>query len=181
MNQDSHANQAQALPVDFHLILRPNMSLSPRGFFWLMILFGGISLGVGAYFWTLGAWPVFGFFGVDVALLYFGFRLNYRYGRRYETLTMRDDKLVFAQGTPLGVEREWLFDPFWMRIKLERHGQDDDEIGALILSSHGKYVSVGAFLSPPEREALSASLQLTMAHWRDAQIATATPTPDAAQ
>ena len=113
-----------------------------------------------------------------MALLYFGFRLNYRYGRRYETLTMRDDKLVFAQGTPLSVEREWVFDPFWMRIKLGRYGQDgDEEIGALILSSHGKYVSVGAFLSPQERESLSASLQLAMAHWRDAQIAT----PEAAQ
>ena len=172
-NQTHGPTQAltQALPADFHLVLRPNMSLSPRGFFWLMILFGGVSLGVGAYFWTLGAWPVFGFFGVDVALLYFGFRLNYRYGRRYETLTMRDGKLVFAQGTPLGIEREWVFDPFWMRIKLERFGQDEDEeIGALILSSHGKYVSVGAFLSPQERESLSASLQLAMAHWRDGQM-----------
>lgn len=164
-------SQARPLPDDFHLVLRPNMSLSRRGFFWLMVLFGGVSLGVGAYFWTLGAWPVFGFFGLDVALLYFGFRLNYRHGRRYETLSMRDDKLIFAQGTPLGVTREWAFDPFWLRIKLERFGQDGEEIGGLILSSHGKYVSVGAFLSPPERESLSASLQLAMAARRDALVA----------
>lgn len=179
-------NHNQALPADFHLILRPNMSLSHRGFFWLMVLFGGVSLAVGAYFWTLGAWPVFGFFGLDVALLYLAFRINYRHGRRYETLQMRDDKLIFAQVTPLGVEREWAFDPFWLRIKLERFGQDDDEeIGALILSSHGKYVSVGAFLSPHERESLSASLQLAMAHWRDALIssdsAAYAATADAAQ
>lgn len=146
------------------------MSLSPRGFFWLMVLFGGVSLGIGAYFWSLGAWPVFGFFGADVALLYIGFRLNYRYGRRYETLSMRDGKLIFAQGTSLGISREWSFDPFWMRIKLERFGDEEEDIGALILSSHGKYVSVGAFLSPQERESLSASLQLAMAHWRDALV-----------
>lgn len=166
----SQLNQMQSLPADFHLVLRPNMSLSPRGFFWLMVLFGGVSLGVGAYFWTLGAWPVFGFFGVDVALVYLAFRLNYRHGRRYETLSMRDDTLVFARITPLGEVREWVFDPFWVRIKLERFGEDGEEIGALILSSHGKYVSVGAFLSPPEREGLSASLQLTMAAWRDALV-----------
>ena len=135
-----------------------------------MVLFGGVSLGVGAYFWTLGACVTgFGFFGLDVALLYFGFRLNYRYGRRYDALQCAT-KSWFAQGTPLGIEREWVFDPFWMRIKLERHGQDEEEIGALILSSHGKYVSVDAFLSPQERESLSASLQLAMAHWRDGQL-----------
>lgn len=169
--------QTQRLPDDFSLILRPNMSLSRRGFIWLMVLFGGVSLGVGGYFWSLGAWPVFGFFGLDVLLLYFGFRMNYRYGRRYETLAMRDEKLVFAQVTALGVAREWVFDPFWLRIKLERFGQDGHDIGALILSSHGKYVSVGAFLSPYERESLSASLQLTMAARRDALTAT----PQAAQ
>lgn len=161
-------SQVTQLPTDFNLILRPNMSLSRRGFFWLMFLFGGASLGLGAYFWSLGAWPIFGFFGLDVLLLYVCFRLNYRYGRRYETLSMRDNKLVFAQVTALGIAREWVFDPFWVRIKLERFGQEGDDIGALILSSHGQYVSVGAFLSPHERESLSASLQLTMAAMRDA-------------
>lgn len=161
-------SQTYQLPTDFNLILRPNMSLSRRGFFWLMVLFGGVSFGLGIYFWSLGAWPIFGFFGLDVLLLYVCFRLNYRYGKRFETLAMRDDKLVFAQVTALGVMREWVFDPFWLRIKLERFGQDGDEIGALILSSHGQYVSVGAFLSPKERESLSASLQVTMAAMRDA-------------
>ena len=30
---------------------------------------------------SVGAWPVFGFFGLDVALLYLAFHLNYRAGR----------------------------------------------------------------------------------------------------
>ncbi len=143
------------------------MSLSSRGFFWLMLWFSAVSLGVGAYFWSLGAWPVFGFFGLDVLLLYGAFRLNYRHGRRYETLKMADNRLVFSQVTPLGTARDWEFDPYWVRIKLERFGTDGDEIGALILSSHGKYVSVGAFLAPEERAALAASLQATLAAIRD--------------
>ena len=51
-------------------------------FFWLMVFFVGVSLIVGGYFWALGAWPVFGFFGLDIVLLYGAFRLNYRYGDR---------------------------------------------------------------------------------------------------
>lgn len=160
-------SQTHLLPADFSLILRPNRSLSQRGFLWLMVLFGGVSFGVGIYFWTLGAWPVFGFFGADVALLYFAFRLNYRHSRRYEILEMRDNRLVFSQVSPLGAIRDWVFDPYWVRVKLERFGDEDEDIGNLILSSHGKYVSVGAFLAPQERASLAASLQLSLANMRD--------------
>ena len=155
------------LPDNFDLVLRPNMSLSRRGFFWLMVFFTAISMIVGGYFWSLGAWPVFGFFGLDVALLYGAFRLNYRYGKRYETLSMADEKLVFSQVTALGTARQWEFDPYWVRVSLERFGAQGEDIGALILSSHGKYVSVGAFLAPEERESLAASLQATLGGWRN--------------
>ena len=164
-------SETHLLPADFSLILRPNRSLSQRGFLWLMLLFGGVSFGVGTYFWSLGAWPVFGFFGADVALLYFAFRLNYRHGKRYEILEMRDRQLVFKQVSPLGAMRDWVFDPYWVRVKLERFGEDGDDVGNLILSSHGKYVSVGAFLSPQERASLAASLQLSLASMRDQMAA----------
>ncbi|MCH1569062.1 MAG: DUF2244 domain-containing protein [Parvibaculales bacterium] len=155
------------LPDNFDLVLRPNMSLSRRGFFWLMGFVIGVSLIVGGYFWSLGAWPVFGFFGLEVILLYGAFRLNYRAGKRYETLSMADRKLIFAQVSALGAARQWEFDPYWVRIKLERFGKDGEDVGALILTSHGKYVSVGAFLAPEERETLAASLQATLTGWRN--------------
>ena len=162
-----HMEKPTLLPDNFDLVLRPNMSLSRRGFFWLMIFFTAISVIVGGYFWSLGAWPVFGFFGLDVALLYGAFRLNYRYGKRYETLSMAEEKLVFSQVTALGTARQWEFDPYWVRVSLERFGAQGEDIGALILSSHGKYVSVGAFLAPEERESLAASLQATLGGWRN--------------
>ena len=162
-----HMEKPTLLPDNFDLVLRPNMSLSRRGFFWLMAFFTAISVIVGGYFWSLGAWPVFGFFGLDVALLYGAFRLNYRYGKRYETLSMAEEKLVFSQVTALGTARQWEFDPYWVRVSLERFGAHGEDIGALILSSHGKYVSVGAFLAPEERESLAASLQATLGGWRN--------------
>ena len=117
-----HMETPTLLPDNFDLVLRPNMSLSRRGFFWLMVFFTAISVIVGGYFWSLGAWPVFGFFGLDVALLYGAFRLNYRYGKRYETLSMAEEKLVFSQVTALGTARQWEFDPYWVRVTLERFG-----------------------------------------------------------
>ena len=69
---------------------------------------------------------------------------------------MAGEKLVFSQVTPLGTARQWEFDPYWVRVTLERFGAQGEDIGALILSSHGKYVSVGAFFGPEERESLAA-------------------------
>jgi uncharacterized membrane protein len=54
-----------------------------------MIALGAISFITGVLFLAAGAWPVLGFFGLDVLLVYIAFRLNYRSGRLYETLNSR--------------------------------------------------------------------------------------------
>ena len=86
--------EATTLPQDFQLVLRPNVSLSRDGFIVLMVVFAAICLVAGGFFLALGAWPVFGFFGLDILLLYLAFRVNYRRARRYEMLEMRDGRLV---------------------------------------------------------------------------------------
>jgi len=158
---------ARPLADDFHLTLRPSVSLSRQGFHLLMLVFAAISFTAGGFFWAQGAWPVFGFFGLDVVLLYVFFKLNYRDGKRSEVLFMRDGKLVFARASSSGETRQWVFDPYWVRIKLTGRQGIDDEATALILSSHGQYVSVGAFLAPEERASLAAVLQITLANWRN--------------
>ena len=47
-----------------------------------MLCLGGLSFVSGMIFVLLGAWPVFGFFGLDVLLVYLAFRANYRAGAR---------------------------------------------------------------------------------------------------
>ena len=158
---------ARPLADDFYLTLRPNVSLSRQGFRFLMVVFAAISFTAGGFFWAQGAWPVFGFFGLDVVLLYAFFKLNYRDGKRSEMLFMQDGKLVFARAASSGETRQWVFDPYWVRVKLTGRQGVDDEATALILSSHGQYVSVGAFLAPEERASLAAVLQITLANWRN--------------
>ena len=82
-----------ALPQDFQLVLRPNVSLSRDGFIILMMVFAAICLVAGGFFLAIGAWPEFGFFGLDILFLYLAFRINYRRARRYEMLEMRDGQL----------------------------------------------------------------------------------------
>ena len=151
---------------ELSVVIRPNASLSARGFAWLMGAFGVISFSLGAFFWSLGAWPVFGFFGLDVLLLYGFFKLNYHRAARYEKIELIDGYLVFSRVTPFGAERSWKFNPHWVRVKLDTHGSDEDDTGSLVLSSHGQYVSLGAFLAPRERASLAAYLTTSLAEYR---------------
>ena len=59
----------------FDAILRPHRSLGPRGFLALMIFVALVSFAAGIAFVSIGAWPVFGFFGLDALALYVAFRL----------------------------------------------------------------------------------------------------------
>ncbi len=147
-------------------MLRPNVSLSRDGFIVLMVVFAAICLVAGGFFLALGAWPVFGFFGLDILLLYLAFRVNYRRARRYEMLEMRDGRLVLSKITATGKVRDWVFDPYWVRVRLEQNRVDPAIPGDLFLASHGQKVALGSFLAPAERGSLAATLEHTLAELR---------------
>ena len=69
-------------PTIFSAVLTPHRSLSRKGFLALMLVAGGISLVTGTTFLLAGAWPVFGFCGLDVLLLYWALKLSYRRRKR---------------------------------------------------------------------------------------------------
>lgn len=158
--------EATTLPQDFQLVLRPNVSLSRNGFIVLMVVFAAICLVAGGFFLALGAWPVFGFFGLDILLLYLAFRVNYRRARRYEMLEMRDGRLVLSKVAATGKVRDWVFDPYWVRVRLEQNRVDPAIPGDLFLASHGQKVALGSFLAPAERGSLAATLEHTLADFR---------------
>jgi hypothetical protein len=81
-NCDNNRNERDPLdPKIFSAIITPHRSLGPRGFLIFMLCLGGLSFIAGVIFVSLGAWPVFGFFGLDVLLVYFAFRAKYRSAR----------------------------------------------------------------------------------------------------
>lgn len=142
-----------ALPFD--AVLRPNRSLSPRGFVILMGFVAAVSFGAGVAFVAMGAWPVFGFFGLDALALYVAFRLNYRSGRLYERVRIEGDELKVARVEPNGRARRWSLPTYWARVALVGEAEGPGEV---VLSSHGRSVAVGAFLAPEERASFAAAL-----------------------
>jgi uncharacterized membrane protein len=156
---------ALSKPVFFERVLWPHRSLPPRGFRLLMLGLGVLSLLVGIIFVAAGAWPVCGFFGLDIALLYLAFRLSYRSARQRETLRLADDRFTVERVDIYGARRLWLFQPFWLRVVLEERR---DESNRLLLASHGKSIVIGDFLAPPVRRDLAATLRDVLSRWRAA-------------
>ena len=149
--------------IRFDAVLHPNASLSPRGFFLLMAFIGLISFCAGIAFATIGAWPVFGFFGIDILLVYFAFKLNYRDAKRYETIRLTEKALTVERFTPSGRRERWRFQPYWLKVEVE----DDPVPGSTVtLRSHGRIVEVGSFLSPEEKLDFANALRIELAKLR---------------
>lgn len=160
MNEDRTARQevvaAGADLAAFSAVLRPHRSLGPRGFAVLMAAVSIVSFICGAVFWAMGAWPVFGFFGLDVAIIYAGFRLNYRAGRMSERIELNSSRLQLTRVHPSGKAEEFAFNPYWVRVRL---AQLTDGRTDLRLASHGRELAFGRFLTDDERREFAATLE----------------------
>ena len=86
-------NDLVAEPTLFSAIITPHRSLSRTGFLAVMALVGGLSFIGGLFFFLLGAWPVIGFLGLDVVLVYWAFRANYRAAAAFEEVTVTPSEL----------------------------------------------------------------------------------------
>ncbi|MCW5771373.1 MAG: DUF2244 domain-containing protein [Rhodospirillaceae bacterium] len=152
----------------FDAVLRPNRSLGERGFLLLMAALAAISFTSGIVFITAGAWPVFGFLGLDVLLIYVAFRASYRSGRLVETVRLTDTAVEVRRIDSYGRSASWRVPPTWVKVELDRMGEHDCR---LTLRSHGEIVVLGAFLAPREREELADALRQALTRQRQARSA----------
>jgi uncharacterized membrane protein len=142
-------------PRYFSAILTPHRSLGPKGFMVLMTAVCAVSFCTGLLFYMIGAWPVVGFMGLDVALIYVAFKLNFRALRLYETVDLTREALTITRVAPSGKAQSWNFNPYWVRLSLDqRHGRSTE----LSLASHGKRLVFASFLTDPEREDFALAL-----------------------
>jgi len=143
-------------------VLHPYRSLPLRGFAIVMGLLAGASAIAGVSCVLAGAWPVFGFFGLDVALVYVAFRASYHSARQHEWVRLTERSLTVEQVSARGTRRSWRFEPAWIRVVFEER----DETNSLALASHGRSLVVGSFLAPGERRSFAARLKDALARWR---------------
>jgi uncharacterized membrane protein len=157
-------NDRAVEPTLFSAIITPHRSLSAKGFVVVMTLIGAMSFAGGMFFFLLGAWPVVGFLGLDVALVYWAFRANYRAAAAFEEVTVTPSELRLRRVSHRGEVVEWTLNPVWTQLDRERH----EEFGLLklFLVSRGRRLSVAGFLSPKEKESFATALSAALGEAR---------------
>jgi len=170
MTADSH-NELE--PTLFSAVITPHRSLPHFGFLVLMIAFGAISFITGVMFVLSGAWPVFGFFGLDVLLLYWAFRMNYRAAFAYEEVEVTCSRLIVRKVSHRGRAREWVLNPLWVRLIKVTH--EDFGIERLLLISRGRQLAIGSFLGPDEKESFARELTTALGEARRGPTRTIIP------
>ena len=157
----SETNANTADEPFFRALLTPHRSLGRTGFAVLMgaLTFGWIA--AGAFFLASGAWPVFGFMGLDVLLVYIAFRINYRAARVHEEVSVSRTALDIRKVAASGRAEAHRFNPFWSRFSIARH----DEIGItrMAVEAQGRIVTIGSFLNPKDRESFAAAFSRALA------------------
>ncbi len=158
MDDNGGSRQGVAKPGDrtFSAVLVPHRSLSPAGFVTLMSLLGVISFVAGMAFYLAGAWPVLGFFSLDVLLVYFAFKLNYRSGRLYETVDVDPATLTVTRVHPSGRRETHAFETAWVRVELSEARDGRTE---LKLRHHARELLFGRFLNDDERRDFASALK----------------------
>jgi uncharacterized membrane protein len=144
----------------FSARLTPHRSLSRQGFLVLMGFVTVISFAAGIAFLMMGAWPVFGFFGLDVLIIYWAFRQNFRSATATEDILVTPCEIRVRRVSHRGHMVEWTLNPVWAR--LER--QEDDEFGIekLYLVSGRRRLSIAVFLGPDEKASFAMALQAAL-------------------
>jgi len=164
-------NPSDELEPIFSAIITPNRSLPHLGFLLVMGLVTFVSFAAGMVFLLAGAWPIFGFFGLDVLLLYWAFRINYRSARAYEQVVVTPTKLRVRKVTSRGFAREWVLNPLW--VQLEKETIEEFGIQRLFLVSRGKTLTIASFLGPAEKQGFAEALNQAL--WKAKRGITQTP------
>lgn len=149
-------NAVDLEPTIFSAVITPHRSLGHAGFWILIGAYGAISFIAGIAFLLMGAWPVFGFFGLDVLLLYWAFQLNYRHAAAYEQVTVTPVALTVRKVNHRGRMREWVLNPLWVRLEKAVH--EEFGIERLSLVSRGKELVIASFLGPDEKANFAQAL-----------------------
>ena len=142
-------SESETDPQIFSALLTPHRSLNRTGFLAVMLFLSVVSFATGLAFLLKGAWPVLGFFGIDVLVIWWAFRVNFRTARAREEITVTTSELRVRRISHRGQVAEWTFNPLWVRLDMEV--DEDFGIEHLYLISRGRRLQLAGFLGPEEK------------------------------
>jgi len=143
-------------PLYFNAVVTPHRSLSRSGFITIMSILAVMNFSAGLIFLRQGAWPILAFCGLDVAIVYWAFRSNYRAARAYETVQLSEDELLIRRVDQRGHVKRVSLQPYWAKLDMV---EEHDGATHLFVRSHGRGYELARVLSPAERASFARALQ----------------------
>jgi len=155
------------------LTIWPYRSLSPRGFALVMIALGALAFCIGLGFFLMGAWPVIGFLGLELLVVWLAFKMNYRAAKRRQHLTATSRQLTIENVSPAGDSQTTAVPTAWAQVELTP--RDEPEMHArqrqrIVVRSHGLATEIGGFLHPAEAPTLAREVKRMIARARMAAL-----------
>src|SRR5712675_59801 len=145
-----------AQPELFSALLTPHRSLNRTCFLVLIAFLSFVSFAAGLAFWMMGAWPVLGFFGLDVLVVYWAFRINFRRARATEEISVTPSELRVRRVSHRGHVVEFVLNPVWVQLDRKTHAEFGIE--RLYLVSKGRRFTIASFLGPDEKASFANAL-----------------------
>ena len=135
--------------------LSPRRSFTPVAARKLLVAAFAASSVFSLPFYLVGAWPIVGFLGLDVLMLWLAFRASFRAARAYEDYRLTYLDFEFARVSPHGARREWRFNPAWVTLE---HSRSERAAERLALRSSGRRLEIATFLGPDEKAQFAGDL-----------------------
>jgi uncharacterized membrane protein len=145
--------------------IRPNRSLSKRGFKILLGVVIAANLACAALFISMGAWFVPMFLGVDVLAVVVAFQVSFAAARQFERVTVTDRAVRITRESPRHSHLVWESPTAFTRVSVI---MDDDQPVDLRVALSGKQTHVARALGSKERAEFARALETAI---RDARRA----------
>jgi uncharacterized membrane protein len=144
--------QTQARPL-FAAKLTPHRSLGRKGFRIVILLAAALATIPGIIFFSMGAWPIIGFLGLDIALFWWAMSASQRDRKRYEEVTLWPDQLEIKQVDGVGKETLSRFNPYFVKLVVDR--DFNERTVALHLRTRDRDIVLGEFLNQDEKSSFA--------------------------
>jgi uncharacterized membrane protein len=146
-----------AWPLYMDAEIKPNRSLSERGFIILISVITLANVSSAIVFLKMHANVVPIFLGVDVLAVVFAFLASFRAGRVIERVQVSAAEVKVTYETPKYVRVVWESPTAFTRVTTER--DEEDRVTALRLALSGRQTAVAVALSPRERGEFAKALE----------------------
>lgn len=137
--------------------IRPNRSLSERGFVILVSIITVANVASAAVFVKMGAHYVTPFLGLDIVAVVVAFLASYKSGRVVERVQVSPSEVRITHETTKHIRIVWESPTAFTRVTTER--DEEDRVMALRLALSGRETAVAASLSPGERREFARALE----------------------